>query len=250
MRHLWLTLALGAALTVTSARADEAPAQEPSALPAATAEAAQPLDCDASLAARQVCAGLEAARAERWAEAEATLTSARLLDDPILAARALEIDAALASARTQLGSVEVRCTPAGATIAVDGEDRGLAPLDRPLRLTRGPHTLTCHAPDHVSAEQPIEVQAGALTVSELHAQPIDRRPVLERVGDPGEGQRVVGISVLSLGGVSLAVGLGTLLGAFDASGPDRETLFDVARATLIAGGVAVLTGLVLVLTAE
>jgi hypothetical protein len=197
----------------------------------------------------RVCSGLDAAGRGHWAEAEALLESARLLDDPILALHATEIDEALAGARANLGSLEVDC-PRGATISVDGLERGLDPLERPLRLAIGPHTARCTLPDHEPAEGPVTLEAGALASITLAPTPIDRRPVLERVGSPGEAQRIVGITALSLGGVSVAVGLSTLFVGLDTHAPDRESYFDVARGTLIAGGVLVVAGLVLVLTAE
>lgn len=198
----------------------------------------------------RVCAGLHAAEREQWAEAEAMLESALVLDDPILQLHADEIRAALEDARAHLGSLEVRCAPRGATIVIDGLERGLDPLDRPLRLAIGSHVVRCMAPDHEPVEQTLEVTAGALSTATLTLVAHDHRPILERVGSPGESQRIVGIVALSLGGATLAVGLGTLFAGLDATGADREPFFDVARGTLIAGGVLVVAGIVLVLTAE
>ncbi len=198
----------------------------------------------------RVCSGLDAAGRGHWAEAEALLESALVLEDPMLALHADEIASALAEARLHLGSLEVHCAPPGATIAIDGLERGLDPLDRPLRMTIGAHVVRCTAPDHEAAEQTVDVAAGALASLTLTLTPIDRRPILERVGSPGESQRIVGIVSLSLGGVSVAIGLGTLFAGLGATGSEREPYFDVARGTLIAGGVLVVAGLVLVLTAE
>jgi len=198
----------------------------------------------------RVCAGLDAAEREQWAEAEAMLESALVLDDPILELLAEEIRAALEVARAHLGSLEVRCAPRGATIVIDGLERGLDPLDRPLRLAIGSHVVRCTAADHAPVEQTFEVTRGALSTATLTLVAHDHRPILERVGSPGESQRVVGIVALSLGGATLAVGLGTLFAGLDATGADREPFFDVARGTLIAGGVLVVAGIVLVLTAE
>ncbi len=204
----------------------------------------------ATPAAERVCAGLEAAGRGHWAEAEALLESARVLEDPTLSLRAAEIDAALAEARAHLGSLEVRCAPRGASVAIDGHERAIAPLERPLRLTLGPHSVRCTLADHEAAEGAATVEVGALAELSLVLAPIDRRPVLERVGAPGEAQRIVGVTALSLGGVALAVGLGTLVAGLDGTGPGRESYFEVARGTLIAGGVLAVAGLVLVLTAD
>ena len=132
----------------------------------------------------------------------------------------------------------------------EGLERDVDPIDRPLRLTLGPHTVRCTLTDHEPAEGSVTIEAGAITSLSLTLTQIDRRPLLERVGSPGEAQRIVGITALSLGGVSVAVGLSTLFVGLDTHTPDRESYFDVARGTLIAGGVLVVAGLVLVLTAE
>lgn len=199
----------------------------------------------------RVCSGLDAAERGQWAEAEALLESAMVLEDPILEVQAGAIATALANARAHLGSLEIHCAPSGATIAVDGLDRGLDPLDRPLRLRIGEHVVRCTANDHEPAEQIVSVTAGALASVTLTLTPIDRRPILERVGSPGETQRILGVSALSLGGVTLAIGLGTLFAGLDAApGADRELFLDVARGTLIASGVLVVAGIVLILTAE
>jgi hypothetical protein len=198
----------------------------------------------------RACRGLEDAAAGRWAEAEAQLATALdFASDPEVAARRAEIDAALVRARAQLGSLDVRCAPAGSAITIDGATRGLAPLERPLRLVTGRYLAGCTRDEHHPRSETVSVTAGTLTTLSLSLAPIDRRPILERVGAPGEAQRVIGITALALGGASLAVGLGTLVAGLDATPPGREPLFDVARGTLIAGGALVVLGLVLVLTA-
>ncbi|MBX7196141.1 MAG: PEGA domain-containing protein [Sandaracinaceae bacterium] len=206
--------------------------------------------CDGTTVEGRICLGLRAAREGRWQEAEATLDAVRLVEDRAVAAQTGDIEVALAQAREHLGSLDVRCAPPGATISVDGAPRGMTPLERPLRLEVGEHDVTCSADDHDAASQHVSVAARAFVSIELSPTPHDHRPVLERAGDPGEAQRIVGIGALSLGGVSLAIGLGTLFAGLDATPPDREPFFDVARGTLIAGGVLVVAGIVLVLTAE
>jgi hypothetical protein len=236
---------------VTSALLVLAVLTSPALASAELAEAPPPPPCYGTTpVGSRVCAGLDAAGRGHWAEAEALLESARLLEDPILALHAAEIDAALASARAHLGSLDVHCAPRGASIAVDGLERDIDPIERPLRLTLGAHTVRCSLANHEPAEGAVTIEAGTITSLSLSLTPIDRRPVLERIGSPGEAQRIVGITALALGGVSVAVGVGTLVAGLESRAADRESYFDVARGTLIAGGVLVVAGLVLVLTAE
>ncbi len=203
--------------------------------------------CSRSALAERACAGLEATARGDWVEAEATLESVLLVaDDAVLAMRDA-IERALEQARAHLGSIDARCSAPGATLALDDVDRGLAPLERPLRASVGDHRVSCRADDHEPASAEVHVEAGSLAQVELTPAPIDRRPILERASG---GQRVLGVVVLSLGGASLGVGFGTLGAGLDASpGPEREQLLDVARGTLIAGGVALVAGIVLTLTA-
>lgn len=241
MRWSWFALAL-AVLTAWTLTASA-----PTVL--ARDDASEAPRCDASPLAERACAGLEAARAGRWTEAEAALESALLTADDAVRAMAPRIEAALAEARAELGSIDARCSVAGATVALDGTDRGLAPLERPLRATAGAHVVSCRARDHEDAQADVTVTAGALVSVELTPARIDRRPVLERESD---GQRIVGYTFLGLGAASVAVGFGALGAGLDApagTGSDRELWLDVARATLIGGGVALVAGIVLTLTA-
>ncbi len=226
-----------------------------SAQPASTAErqsTTPAVDCAAlaSPPAERACEGLADARAGRWAEAEASLeTALGFAGDPAIDAQRAELEAALGEARAHLGSLDVRCTPAGATVSIDATARGVTPLLRPLRLLPGSHLARCALDDHEPIERTVDVTLGALAVLELTLTPVDHRPILERLGAPGEAQRIVGIGALTLGGVSLAVGLGTLFAGLDATAPGREPLFDVSRGTLIAAGALLVVGFVLVLTA-
>ena len=142
------------------------------------------------------------------------------------------------------------CGPVPATVEVDGRVEGQTPLLRPLRVLPGVHHVRCTQADYQPAEADVEVLAMSVASTSLTMQFVDRRPILERIGSPGESQRIVGVISLSLGGALLAVGFGTLAGALENPPPLRDELFDVSRGTLIAGGVAVLLGVVLTLTAE
>lgn len=220
------------------------------AAPSAPAPSANgPCIGTSSPAAARVCEGLALATVRRWADAERVIESALELTDPMVEARRAQLEAALGQARAQLGSLEIQSTPEGVRISIDGVLAGTTPLERPLRLLPGDHLVRGTLADHDAAQEIAVVDAGDLTLTRLRLSALDHRPVLERIGAPGEAQRVVGLTALSLGVVSLAVGLGTLVGATAGMPPDVETLLTVSRATLIAGGVLFIGGIVLAITA-
>ncbi len=202
-----------------------------------------------SPAAARVCEGLALAAARRWAQAERALESALELSDAMVEARREQLEAALAQARAQLGSLEVRSYPEGARISIDGVLAGTTPLDRPLRLLPGEHLVRGTLANHDAREEVAVVTAGELTLAELQLEARDDRPVLEQMGDAGEAQRVVGLVALSLGIIGLSVGVGTLIGGLAGMPDDVNLLLDISRGMLIAGGVLFVGGIVLALTA-
>jgi hypothetical protein len=66
----------------------------------------------------------------------------------------------LEEAHRNVGAISVTGGPAGATVIVDRQPVGALPLERPLRLIKGPHTLGLQAPGHVAQSRSITV-AGA-----------------------------------------------------------------------------------------
>lgn len=59
-----------------------------------------------------------------------------------------------------VGRVRVDVAVSGATVLVDGEVVGRAPLGAPLDLLRGPHTLRAEAEGYLPAEETVTVEAG------------------------------------------------------------------------------------------
>jgi hypothetical protein len=228
------------------ASAQDAPSATEQALDARAMHCASP----STPTAARACAGLLEVDAGHWREGEAALESTLSVLGPDLDALRPVMELSLGTARQHLGSIEIACGPVSATVEVDGAVQGVTPLLRPVRVLPGTHHVRCTQTDYQSAEADVEVAAVSVTSASLTMQVIDRRPILERIGRPGESQRIVGIVSLSLGGALLAVGFGTLGGALDNAPPLRDELFDVSRGTLIAGGAAVLLGVVLTLTAE
>ena len=198
----------------------------------------------------RACNGLVDVDAQRWREGEASLESSLALMGPELEPLRPAMQDALSVARQHLGAIEITCGPLASTVEVDGALQGVTPLLRPVRVVPGMHRVRCSHEGYEASESNVEVAAMSVASTSLTLAFIDTRPPLERFGNPGDGQRIVGIVSLSLGGVLLAVGFGTLGGALDNPPPLRDQLFDVSRGTLIAGGAAVLLGVVLTLTAE
>ena len=203
----------------------------------------------AALATR-ACAGLIDVDAQRWLEGEASLESTLALMGPELESLRPVMQGALSLARAHLGAIEITCGPLPSTVEVDGALQGVTPLLRPVRVLPGTHRVRFSHEGYEASQSSVEVAAMSVSSTSLTLAFIDTRPPLERFGNPGDGQRIVGIVSLSLGGALLAVGFGTLGGALDNPPPLRDQLFDVSRGTLIAGGAAVLLGVVLTLTAE
>lgn len=230
-----------------AAQADEAPrVVEEQAVDARAAHCASP----GSPLAIRACAGLLEVDQGHWLEGEAALESTLALLGPDMDSLRPVMEHALGTARQHLGSIDVTCGPVSGTVEVDGVVQGVTPLLRPVRVLPGTHHVRCTQTDYQAAEADVEVAPMSVASTVLTMEVIDRRPILERIGSPGESQRIVGIVSLSLGGALLAIGFGTLAGALDNAPPLRDELFDVSRGTLIAGGAAVLLGTVLTLTAE
>ncbi len=192
--------------------------------------------------------------------------------DPALAPVAEALAAARDAAGAHLGSLEIAC-PAGCTISVDGTALGVAPLPHLVRVEAGTHALHGELAGHEPADASVDVAAGALARATLEPRWIDDRPILERTGEAGEGQRIAGWTAVALGGAALVIGAVALGVELDRDAflrseacapgaptesregrcPDaastRATYTDVARALLLSGAVLGIGGLVLLLTA-
>jgi hypothetical protein len=63
-------------------------------------------------------------------------------------------------ARGNIGNVSVMGGPAGAKVFLDNREVGALPLDRPLRLSKGPHDIEVRAPGPVTRSKTMVVQGG------------------------------------------------------------------------------------------
>ena len=71
------------------------------------------------------------------------------------------VDAALAAIRSLVGKVTLRVDPPGASVTVDGEAVGSAPLAGPIVLDLGKHTVVVKSEGFETAEQSIAIAGGA-----------------------------------------------------------------------------------------
>lgn len=277
MRQLALALALAAALPalaraqadlLATGRAARAAGDHAAALAAFDAawQATTAPIARAEMAIEELALG-------RFALAETHATEAlAFASDPEVAARASELAAVRDAAGSHLGSLDVG-GPLGATIAIDGVVAGTIPLAHLIRLEAGTHALHVTLTGFEPADAVVEITAGTSGRTVVRLTPFDERPILERTGETGDGQRIAGWAGLAAGGVALVIG-GVALGveldrdAFlrsDACAPispgetresrcadaasTRATYTDVARAMLLAGAVLGIAGVVLLLTA-
>lgn len=99
----------------------------------------------------------------RFAEGETNLERALAMDsDPWIKAQRVALDGALATARQRLGDLEVAVNVPGAVIRVDGQDRGEAPLARPLRVTAGTVVIEVSAVGYFPVQRSVAVPAQRL----------------------------------------------------------------------------------------
>jgi len=81
------------------------------------------------------------------------------------------VDAALAAAENLVGKVTLSVDPPGATISVDGAVVGTAPLDGPLEIELGRHTVSAKKTGFEDTGQEIEVAGGAASSLAIHLAP-------------------------------------------------------------------------------
>lgn len=78
----------------------------------------------------------------------------------IAPARRAEVDRDLARQRDRIGRVAVDCNVEGATVSVDGLDVATTPLDAPLRVSAGAHSVGVRAPGYEDARRAVTVAGG------------------------------------------------------------------------------------------
>lgn len=107
---------------------------------------------------RALCLGLMGRPAEGVRALGAYL---RQYGGQITEERQAEVDRELASLRQRVGRIDVRIQGApAATVLLNGEDVGQAPLARPLEVNPGRHHVTVQAPDFDAVARWVNVGAG------------------------------------------------------------------------------------------
>ncbi len=147
--------------------------------------------------------------------------------------------AQLAAIRERLGRTSIVVTggPEGATILVDGEDRGRTPRPDPIAVEPGSHQVEIVLEGYRPFEAMVSVAAG---------RSVDVEAVLEE--DTGaEGVPLVPIILWGAGGAAVIAGailggvaLGKANGADTSDGPDADSARGLALGADIAIGVGVL----------
>jgi hypothetical protein len=82
---------------------------------------------------------------------------------------------ALGEIQEKLGSIDVWGEPSGARVAVDGHAMGMLPLEHPLRLTTGRHSLLIEAAGFLTDTRFVEIKMRVLTREHVALGPL---PVL------------------------------------------------------------------------
>lgn len=164
------------------------------------------------------------------------------------------------TARARLVSLEQRLDataivlaggPEGATVLIDGEDRGRLPRPDPFRTTPGPHRVVVSAEGYDDFVANVVVSAGQSATVTIEMAP---RAAGES-GGGGGGISTVGIIVTSVGGAMVIAGaitgvvaLSTAQSAPSDVGPEADQARALAITTdvlLPVGAVAAATGVVL-----
>lgn len=119
--------------------------------------------------------GLAAQALGRWSDAERFLREAlAATDDPWVGGRRAALERSLAEIDAHLGSLELRCNVDGATVRVDGAERGTTPLAAPLRLPGGTVTLQVGAPGYLEVTRQALVTVDRTTREQIDLVAVPR----------------------------------------------------------------------------
>jgi tetratricopeptide (TPR) repeat protein len=168
--------------------------------------------------------------------------------------RAQNARARVASLQQRVSNTSVLLTGGveGAQIFIDGADRGRLPHPDALRVDPGSHRIVVRAEGYQDFVSTVAVSPGQAATVEIEMTP----GVSGTASTGGGGPSLIGISILAVGGAVLIAGaitgglaLATVGNArtMDDVGPieDARTLALVTDVLLPVGGVAAVTGLVL-----
>jgi hypothetical protein len=161
-----------------------------------------------------------------WVRAESHLSEALESHDPWIDRHRRTLVTALSVIREHVGDLDVRGTPNGAQVFVDGVLAGALPLPHPLRVSIGRHLVELRAEGYVGSSRETEVRAQSLVRETVDlakqrqdpkakaapaatAEPKTSAPSAEPEG--GSSLRTAAYFVGGVGVAGLLVGGGSLL---------------------------------------
>jgi len=92
--------------------------------------------------------------------------------DPWIRKNERQLKAALENIQGRLGFLDVWGDPAGAKVAVDGHAMGTLPLEHPLRLTTGQHSLVIESAGFVTDTRVVQIPVRAVTREHAALAPV------------------------------------------------------------------------------
>lgn len=164
----------------------------------------------------------------RWADADAHMREALAANDPWIARNRVQLQTAAGVIDQHIGRLEVRGTPVGASVAVDGRAVGTLPLPEAVRVIAGSVNVTVRADGFTAASRPVDVPARTLVRESFDLTPAPVAappPAASAVVGPTSGavvmvapptpdapaaggtQRTLGWTLVGVGGASLIGGL-------------------------------------------
>jgi hypothetical protein len=154
-------------------------------------------------------------RQNQWTQAEATFAR-YLVEAPHDAPRRGDVEGQLRKLRAMPGTLDLRSSPSGASINVDGKDMAQTTPAR-LSLAPGDHVIELYGPDGERGTAVVNVsfasEQSLHVVLEAQAPPAPEPPEVAQSPEPAEGpnherEARLGRAAWAFTGVALAAGLG------------------------------------------
>lgn len=198
--------------------------------------------------------GLAEMALEEWLAADEHLRAGlAATEDAFVVENRARIDEQLRAVSAHVGSLVVECTPAGATVTVNGTARGACPLVAPIRLAVGAATVRVEQPGSAPVEERTTIAPGTEPTTlrvHLRANAVVAPPHVDDDARASNRRRSL---MLGLGGAALglgAVGLGLGVAGFVVTDDRGEPLSEpLGIAGLVAGGALAVTGVILLVAA-
>jgi hypothetical protein len=122
---------------------------------------------------------------ERWEEALKAMEDSLETDvGPLTDKDKDDVREQMKKALAHFGTVNISSSVAGAELVVDGSQAYPLPLEKPLRLVEGKHTLVVKAKDHDDARHELDVRGGRNTDLALDPKSHEKEPPVEAKPEP------------------------------------------------------------------